>query len=138
MRLYNIKGRLVKKNVSPYIINWDAPSRSKMQKRVKDSLFDFWKGCVVYEEFPVYGTKLKVDILNASRMQAVEVHGDQHIKFNKFFHANSREIYLNSISRDAEKYEWLEANNFKVIEIYQKDMKNLSKEWFEDKFEIFL
>lgn len=138
MRLYNVRGRLTNKNVSPYIINWNADSRSKMQKQVKDFLREFWSGCVVYEEFPVYGTRLKVDILNASRMQAVEVHGDQHIKFNKFFHSNSRENYLNSISRDTQKYEWLEANNFKVIEIYQKDIKKLSKDWFEHKFGVLL
>lgn len=138
MRLYNIRGRLVSKSVGKYLIDWDAGSRSKIQKHVKDFLSDFWKGCVVYEEFPVYGTRLKVDILNASRMQAVEVHGDQHIKFNKFFHDNSREKYLESISRDSQKYEWLEKNNFQIIEIYQKDIVKLSKEWFEDKFDVLL
>ena len=117
MRLYNVRGRLVSKNVSKYLIDWGSKSRSKIQKTVKDFLAEYWRGCVVYEEFPVYGTRLKVDILNASRMQAVEVHGDQHIKFNKFFHSNSREKYLDSISRDSQKYEWLEQNNFKVIEM---------------------
>lgn len=138
MRLYNVKGRLVSKNVSKYLVDWESKSRSKIQKAVKDFLSEYWRGCVVYEEFPVYGTRLKVDILNASRMQAVEVHGDQHIKFNKFFHSNSREKYLDSISRDMQKYEWLEQNNFKVIEIYQNDICKLSKEWFEDKFGIIL
>jgi hypothetical protein len=138
MRLYNIRGRLTNKNVSSCIIDWEANSRSKIQKQVKDFLRVFWSGCIVYEEFPVYGTRLKVDILNASRMQAVEVHGDQHIKFNKFFHNNSRENYLNSISRDTQKYEWLEANGFKLIEIYQKDIKKLSKNWFEDSFGVLL
>jgi|TARA_R110000744_G_C19362976_1_gene561591 hypothetical protein len=134
MRLYNVKGRLVSKNVSKYLVDWEAKSRSKIQKATKDFLVEYWRGCVVYEEFPVYGTRLKVDILNASRMQAVEVQGDQHIKFNKFFHSNSREKYLDSISRDMQKHEWLEQNNFQVIEIYQKDIPKLSKEWFEDKF----
>ena len=67
MRLYNIKGRLVSKNVRKYLIDWDKKSRSKVQFKVKKILEPYWKNYVVYEEFPVYGTLLKVDILNATK-----------------------------------------------------------------------
>ena len=53
MRLYNIYGKLQKKNVSPYLIKWDEKSRSKIQAEVKHFLKPFWKAQVVYEEFPV-------------------------------------------------------------------------------------
>lgn len=125
--------------VNKYLIDWDAPCRSKVQKKVKDFLKEYWKGCIVYEEFPVYGRKrMKVDILNASRKQAVEVHGMQHVKFNKHFHNNSREKFLESISRDLTKYEWLEKNDFTVIEIYENEIDLLTKEWFEVKFDVTL
>ena len=67
MRLYNIYGKLQKKNVRSYLIDWDGKSRSKIQFSVKQFLKTFWKTQMVYEEFPVYGTKMKVDILNATK-----------------------------------------------------------------------
>ena len=62
MRLYNVNGNLQKKNVSKYLMDWDKKSRSKIQFKVKKFLEPFWKGHIVFEEFPVYGSKLKVDI----------------------------------------------------------------------------
>ena len=47
-------------------------------------------------------------------------------EFNKFFHSNSRTKYLQSIKRDAEKHQWLELNDFIIIEIYEKDLPKLS------------
>jgi hypothetical protein len=136
MRLYNTHGRMQNRNVSKYLINWNKKSRSKLQKRVKDFLKPFWKGHIVYEEFPVYGTRLKVDILNATTKIAVEVNGPQHSSFNKFFHGNSRAKYLASIKRDHEKQCWLEKNQYKLIELEESDIKNLSKEFIETTFKI--
>ena len=117
MRLYNIYGRLENKSVNKYLIKWDGKSRSNLQFDVKQFLKRYWKSCVVYEEFPVYGSRMKVDILNATKKLAVEVNGAQHGNFNKFFHANSRVNYLKSINRDFKKLEWLEQNNYNLIEI---------------------
>ena len=138
MRLYNVNGNLQKKNVSKFLIDWNKKSRSKIQFKVKKFLEPFWKGHIVFEEFPVYGSKLKVDILNASNKLAIEVQGDQHNSFNKYFHGDSRLKYLESIKRDVMKAEWLENNNFKLIEINQNEVNELSKQFFEDKFKVFL
>ena len=136
MRLFNVHGRMQSKSVSKHIIDWGKKSRSKLQKRVKDFLKPHWLGHIVYEEFPVYGTRLKVDILNATIKVAVEVNGPQHSSFNKFFHGNSRAKYLSSIKRDHQKAEWLEKNGYKLIELEESDMENLSKEYIEDTFDI--
>lgn len=138
MRLYNIYGKLQKKNVGSYLINWDGKSRSKIQFSVKQFLKTFWKAQMVYEEFPVYGTKMKVDILNATKKIAIEVNGRQHSSFNKFFHSNSRANYLKSIKRDIQKSEWLEKNDFTLIEIEQSEVKDISKEFFKNKFDVTL
>ena len=84
MRLFNINGRLQKKSVSKYLINWNKKSRSKVQFKTKKFLEPFWRGHIVYEEFPVYGSRMTVDILNATKKLAVEVQGKQHGEFNKF------------------------------------------------------
>ena len=136
MRLYNIKGRLQSKNVSKYLIDWDGKSRSKIQFSVKQFLKSFWKNQIVYEEFPVYGTRLKVDILNATKKIAIEVQGKQQSQFNKFYHKNSASNYLSSIKRDVQKREWLELNNFKILEIEQEDINQLSLEYIEKTFNV--
>ena len=138
MRLFDINGKLVNKSVTKYLIDWSAKSRSKIQFNTKQFLKPYWSSCVVYEEFPVYGSLMKVDILNATKKIAVEVNGAQHGEFNKFFHANSRAKYLNSIKRDYKKAEWLEKNGYALIEIEQDEVKDLSKDFFLKKFNIVL
>ena len=138
MRLFNINGREQKKNVSKYVINWNKKSRSKIQFAVKKFLEPFWNSQIVYEEFPVYGTKMSVDILNATRKIAIEVQGRQHNEFNKFFHNGSRLKYLESIKRDLKKAEWLEMNDFNLIEINEDEINQLSKDFFLKKFDVVL
>tara|TARA_B100000676_G_scaffold77217_1_gene76772 strand:- start:2301 stop:2681 length:381 start_codon:yes stop_codon:yes gene_type:complete len=124
--------------VSKYLIDWEKKSKSKLQFNVKQFLKGYWQNHIVYEEFPVYGTRLKVDFINMTKKMAVEVHGPQHESFNKFFHGNSRAKYLASIKRDAQKAEWLEKNNFIFIEIYDKDIDNLSRQFIEKTYNISL
>lgn len=137
MTLYDLKGRIVTKNVSKYLIKWDAECKSKIQKQVKDFLKPFWKPHIVYEEFPVYGSLLKVDILNATLKIAVEVNGPQHSEFH-FFHNNKPLNYKDSIARDFKKLEWLEKNEFVLVEVNYDEVPTLSKAFFKEKYNIEL
>ena len=103
MRLYNIYGRLVNYNVNKYLINWTGKCRSDIQFFVKTFLRPYWQSQIVYEEFTVYGSILKVDILNATRKIGIEIQGKQHYNFNKHFHNNSSAKYLQSIKNDYKK-----------------------------------
>ena len=136
MRLLNIYGKFRSRNVSRFLIKWDAKSRSKLQFRVKKFLKPFWGNQIVYEEFPVYGSRMKVDFINATKRIAVEVNGPQHNNFNKFFHNNSRLNYLEHIKRDLEKIKWLESNNFKILELEEGDVDKLSKDFIKEKYDI--
>jgi len=138
MRLYNVHGKLVNKNVNKYLIKWDKKSRSNPQYVAKQFLKRYWSGHIVYEEFPVYGTRMHVDILNATLKVAIEINGAQHNSFVPFFHNNSRLNYLKSIKRDYKKYEWLVSNDFQVVEILDSEVFDLSKKYFKDKFNILL
>lgn len=138
MKLFNIYGKAISKNVSSCIIDWDGPSLSKIQFKTKQFLKNYWKNNIVYEEFPVYGSLLKVDILNATKKIAVEVHGPQHSSFNKFFHNQSRLNYLKSIKRDVAKEKWLEMNDFFLVEIYHDEVDKLDQKFFKEKFNIIL
>jgi hypothetical protein len=138
LKLYNVNGRLVGKDVVKYRINWNKKCRSKIQFKVKQFLAPYWRNHICFEEFPVFGTRLKVDMINFTRKVAVEVQGKQHYSFNKFFHANSRMKYLDSIKRDSQKYQWLEMNNIKLIEVLEDEVDTLSKKFFYDKFDLAL
>lgn len=138
MKLFNVYGKVVSKNVSQYLIDWEAASRSKVQFNTKRFLKQYWKNHIVYEEFPVFGSRLKVDIVNATLRIAVEVHGKQHSAYNKFFHGDSRLNYLKSIKRDVAKEKWLSLNKFQLVEIYEDEVKNLTEQFFVDKFNIKL
>lgn len=138
MKLYNAFGKVVSKNVSQYIIDWDASSRSKIQFKTKQFLRKYWQNHIVYEEFPVFGSRLKVDILNATRKIAVEVHGPQHSSYNKFFHNDSRLNYLKSIKRDVAKENWLTLNKFILVEVYDNEVDLLNEKFFFEKYNITL
>lgn len=137
MRLKSTTGKLINKNVTSYLIDWDAKSRSIAQFDVKQFLKPFWRSNIVYEEFPVYGTRLKVDILNATKKIGIEVHGPQHEEFH-YFHNGSRVAYLKGIKNDHAKAEWLESNGFQHVIIYTKEISELSEKFFIDKFGIIL
>lgn len=114
----NLKGYPTKvKSAYKYKIDWDAPSLSKVQKRVKDILYDYWFGDFVYEELPVAGTRLRIDFYNASRKIAIEVDGKQHYSFSKHFHANSRQKFLDQLKRDDNKERFCEMNNITLHRI---------------------
>ena len=137
MRLYTLNGKTpIYKNVSKFLVDWDGSCRSKFQKSIKDFFYEYWSSHIVYEEFPVYGTRMKVDLVNMTKRIAVESHGAQHESFNKFFHNNSRANYLRSITRDHDKVVWLENNDFKVLEIFEEDLPSLSKRYILEKFEV--
>lgn len=122
------------KSAKKYLINWEADSRSKFQNRVKNFLKPYWKNDIVFEEFRIVGTKLSLDFYNANKKVAVEVQGDQHIKYVKHFHKN-RLKYLDQLKRDDKKLDFCNFNGIKLVEVYSTDVINASL--FEDQ-DIFL
>ena len=137
MRLLNIHGKLIYKNVGKKRIKWAKKSRSKLQTSVKNFLEQFWKSHIVFEEFPVYGTRMAVDFLNATKKIAIEVNGRQHSEFVPFFHG-TRLDYFKSIKRDVQKAEWLELNGYTLIELERKDIDELSLGYLEKLYGVSL
>ena len=136
MRLFNLKGRPINKEVSKYLIKWDKKSRSKIQFKTKQFLKKFWATHIVYEEFPVFGSLMKVDILNATKKISVEVQGDQHEEYNEFFHGGSKHTFYKSLQRDSKKLAWLEKNGYQLIEIKEDEVELLSRAFIKEKFGI--
>jgi len=123
------KRRRIKRPVI-YLVNWEKKSRSKLQGKVKNFLKVFWDGDVVFEEFPVVGTRLTLDFYNATKNIAIEVQGNQHTKYNKFFHKGNKINYLNQLKRDDEKLSFCDLNGIKLLEVHEGnvDFDSLHKE----------
>jgi len=112
-------------NIRKYLIDWEGESKSNFQFRAKKFLKKYWLNHVVFEELPVAGTRLSLDFYNANEKIAVEVQGEQHTKFVKFFHG-TKANYIDQLRRDVQKREFCVINDIKLIEIYPKDKINKS------------
>jgi hypothetical protein len=125
--IWGAKRRIPK--VNKYLIDWEKPSRSILQKNAKDFLYSYWKNHAVFEEFPVAGTKMTLDFYNATKKIAVEVQGRQHHKYVPYFHGKRKMGYLNQVKRDLDKKKYCEMNDVLLVEILEGD--NLTKDLFK-------
>lgn len=132
MRLKDIRGNSRYKNVRKKAIDWDGKSRSKFQEEVKSLLRSFWYGDVVFEEFPVYGTRYTLDFYNARRNIAIEVQGKQHTRYIKHFHNQNRQNFIDQLKKDDVKRQFCEINNIELIEIMEEERKKLNLEFIGD------
>ena len=125
MRFKTLMGatRTVKK-AKKYLIDWDGKSRSKIQYNAKQFLKKYWSNHIVFEEFPVAGSRLSLDFYNANKKIAIEVQGRQHTKYVPFFHGKNKINYINQLRRDQDKLNFCELNDIQLIEIYDGDEVN--------------
>lgn len=117
---------------SKYKIKWDKKAPSKGAQKVKDFLRENFKNHILYEEYRLPRTLLRVDFLSATGKWAIEFMGKQHNEFTAHFHQN-KIGFLNSIKRDMKKYQILEDAGFKIVELYDEDLENLTLEYFNKK-----
>ena len=108
-----------------YLIDWEGKSKSKVQNSVKEYLKKYWKQDIVFEEFPLAGTRMTFDFYNATKNVIIEVQGRQHTKFVPFMHAGSKINYLNQLKRDQDKIKFCEINEIKFIEYFDGESKLL-------------
>lgn len=124
--------REINVNINKYIIDWNY-AVSKPQKAFKDLIYPYWKCNIVLEEFRIPGSKLRCDIVNLTKRIIAEISPQQHFSYNKFFHG-SRSGFIQAMKRDVDKIQWAEDNNFRLIEITEKDIANFSKEYIIETF----
>ena len=96
-----------------YLIDWEGKSKSKVQNSVKEYLKKYWKQDIVFEEFPLAGTRMTFDFYNATKNVIIEVQGRQHTKFVPFMHAGSKINYLKQLKRDQDKIKFCEITKIK-------------------------
>lgn len=132
MQFQTLAGRRKTVSVQRYLIDWEDDSLSKFQRRVKEFLHYYWKNHVVCEEFPVVGTRMRLDFYNVTRRIAIECDGEQHNQFNRHFHNGSLSVFQKQLTRDDKKTEWCLLNDITLVRIYEEDVINLSARFFSD------
>lgn len=104
-----------------HLINWDEKSRSKFQFNVKQFLKKYWSNDMVFEEMPMAGSRMTFDFYNATQNLAIEVQGQQHVKYTPYFHGKAKSNFIGQIRRDNDKQKYCELNKIKLIEVYPDD-----------------
>lgn len=130
---WTVDGKLRWHCDSSYRIDWNRKAPSKIAQTFKDFLYKNFRYNILYEEYRIPRTLLKIDFLDATKRIAYEISGEQHREFNKFFYNNSRNNYLNAIKRDVKKEKFLKTNNYKLIELFEEDIKQLTIEFLNKK-----
>jgi hypothetical protein len=106
-----------------YLVKWDSKSKSKVQNSVKKYLKKYWLNDIVFEEFPLAGSRMTFDFYNATKNVIIEVQGKQHTKFIPFMHANSKINYLKQLKRDEDKINFCNLNDIILLEYFDGENK---------------
>ena len=97
----------------------DSRPRSKLHLRARELLIEMFPTVQILEEVPVSITrseKVFFDFYINTFKLAIEVHGQQHYKFNPLFHTSAQD-FSSQRKRDARKKEWCEYNSITYIEL---------------------
>ena len=81
-----------------------------------------WNPSASQANAPQRSSLHRADLFIPNRSLLIEVHGEQHYKFNKFFYKDKLSFYR-AKARDSEKKEWCSLNDITLIEFnYNEDV----------------
>ena len=121
MKLIDFNGRVVSANINPRNFPMRGEkSKSKIQRKVGQAIQERFKLYSVLEEWIIPASRMSLDYFLPNIMTGVEIQGNQHRKFCKFFHGTIQGFKA-QLERDSAKKEWCELNGIELIEIYEED-----------------
>ena len=131
MKVRDLEGNITTWKLTGQIVTaTDRRSRSKLHVSARKILYEIFPTMKILEEVPIKPRGSKTQYLDFYINQiklAVEVHGQQHYKFNTMFHASARD-FLNQKKNDADKQEWCWLNGITHIELpYNEDIEQWKK-----------
>lgn len=127
MKVRDLNNEIQSWNLSGYVVKAnDNRRKSKLHLSARVLLVEMFPTVQILEEvmaplaryekcfFDFYINTLKL---------VIEVHGQQHYRFNTLFHTSAQD-FLNQRKRDSKKQEWCEYNNITYIELpYNEDIE---------------
>lgn len=106
-----------------------SDSQSNLHKKAKKLLDISFPYDRILEEVSLVGTNttlrrgtLRADFFIPNRNLVVEVHGEQHFKFNDFFFQDKLSFFK-AAARDKDKQEWCRINDIRIVAFnYNEDI----------------
>lgn len=101
------------------IAHGSIQKKSSLHLEARSIIHEHFPTLQVLEEVPINVRKaetLYLDFYLPLIKTCIEVHGEQHYNFNKFFH-NTPLGFMKHKKRDQEKKDWCELNNIVFIEL---------------------
>ena len=99
-----------------------ASKRSSLHVKARELLTEIYPHDRILEEVSLPGSKterrrstLTADLYIPNRDLIIEVHGEQHYKFNNFFFKDKLSFYR-AKTRDKDKIEWCKLNDIRLVE----------------------
>lgn len=116
MKFLDLDGNEYSINIKKYSIN--TRPCSALEEKARELLQKLYPNDVILEQFPILTDKNTIfgDFLLISRNLLIEVDGQQHTKFNQFFHKNKLE-FLKAKTRDKKKHEWAKINGYSIVRL---------------------
>ena len=118
MKVTGLDGREYKWNPS----SGSTSNCSKLHKKAKEVLDKCFPYDRILQEVSLAGTNtplrrgtLRADFFIPNRNLMIEVHGDQHFKFN-VFHYSSKLSFYKAQARDRDTREWCNLNEITIVE----------------------
>ena len=99
--------------------NNDGRTRSQYHLKARSLLRQTFPTCQILEEVPIRirrAETLYLDFFIPLHDLCVEVHGEQHYRFIKFYH-KTKLGFAQARKRDKKKVEWCELNSISVVEL---------------------
>tara|TARA_Y100001937_G_scaffold120782_1_gene178493 strand:+ start:1472 stop:1894 length:423 start_codon:yes stop_codon:yes gene_type:complete len=135
MKVVGLNGREYNINLKKYIVKHDDKTvKSKYHIAARNLLSDMFSGYTVLEEVKLPGSRcpskksaLFLDFFIPNLQLGIEVHGQQHYEFCKFFH-KTKAGFLTSLKRDFIKEDWCNLNQIELIVLKYSDSV---KDWRE-------
>jgi len=126
MKTRGLDGQVHNWKLHGYVVRAsESRPRSKLHLKARTILKDIFLTVQILEEVaaPITRTeKLFFDFYINTVKLVVEVHGQQHYKFNTLFHSSAQD-FANQRKRDRRKAEWCEYNNITYIELPYNESK---------------
>ncbi len=124
MKFQSLDGREIRRAINPgkYPLRSRARSKSEPQYLLGRLIKKIYPASTILEEFSIPDERLSLDFYIPSRKIAFEFDGEQHKKYNKFFHGD-KSGFERQKSRDKRKTLWCEINDITLVRI---DNRNIS------------
>ena len=119
MQVKDLDGNLYNWQLLGGISHSTLQNKSSLHLEARELLHQCYPTLQILEEIPVQVRKsetLYLDFYIPLTKKCVEVHGEQHFEFNRFFH-KSMLGFVRHKKRDKDKKEWCELNGITMIEL---------------------